>query len=54
MSKFESTPGIHRNKAKKMLESYNPQEIESKWLRAWQDSELYRAGELQINPNITV
>ena len=33
-----------------MLESYNPQEIESKWLGAWQDSELYRAGELQDKP----
>lgn len=30
-----------------MLESYNPQEIESNWQRAWQESELYRTDDLQ-------
>jgi leucyl-tRNA synthetase len=47
MCKFAITIGIHKNEARKMLESYNPQIIESKWLREWQISKLYRAGEQQ-------
>ena len=47
---FETTLGIHKNEANKMLDSYNPQEIESKWLHAWQASELYRAEEQPDKP----
>jgi leucyl-tRNA synthetase len=50
MSKFTGTIGIHKNEANKMLESYNPKIIESKWLREWQKSQLYRAEEQQDQP----
>jgi leucyl-tRNA synthetase len=49
MNNFETLPGIHKNEAKKMSAKYDPQVIESKWLRAWQASDLYRVDE---QPNI--
>jgi leucyl-tRNA synthetase len=52
MSKFDSPHGIHKNEAKKILEPYNPKDIELKWQREWQVSELYRADERQDNVDL--